>query len=188
MVTWKRDKRSCSMVVPELWAPMRCNWHRTPAPIVIATASGDDEAFVKSIGAIRVINYREEQFEKVLREGRCGLRLDRWRYAEAVVPRPEGRRPSYLCHPARIAGRNREVPCVGRDDEARSVGGHARKNRATAGRGSDTIRRGDRVPARGCSPGMGGRRRESARRSWGVAQGAGCGKTQCTWQDRTSRV
>lgn len=69
------------------------------------------------------------------REGRCGLRLDRWRYAEAVVPRPEGGRPSYLCHPACIAGRNREVPCVGRDDEARAVGGHARKNRATAGRG-----------------------------------------------------
>ena len=35
---------------------------------VIATASGDDEAYVKSIGARRVINYREEQFEKVLRE------------------------------------------------------------------------------------------------------------------------
>jgi NADPH:quinone reductase-like Zn-dependent oxidoreductase len=36
--------------------------------IVIATASGDDEAYVKSIGARQVINYREEQFEKVLRE------------------------------------------------------------------------------------------------------------------------
>src|SRR6266481_3501384 len=35
---------------------------------VIATASGDDEAYVKSIGASRVIDYREEQFEKVLRE------------------------------------------------------------------------------------------------------------------------
>ena len=35
---------------------------------VIATASGDDEAYVKSIGATRVINYREAQFEKVLRE------------------------------------------------------------------------------------------------------------------------
>src|SRR5205807_1453063 len=35
---------------------------------VIATASGDDEAYVKSIGAARVINYREAQFEKVLRE------------------------------------------------------------------------------------------------------------------------
>src|SRR5438094_3993013 len=35
---------------------------------VIATAGGDDEAYLKSIGASRVINYREAQFEKVLRE------------------------------------------------------------------------------------------------------------------------
>jgi NADPH:quinone reductase-like Zn-dependent oxidoreductase len=35
---------------------------------VIATASGDDEAYIKSIGASRVINYREAKFEKVLRE------------------------------------------------------------------------------------------------------------------------
>ncbi len=35
---------------------------------VIATASGDDEAYLKSIGASQVINYREAQFEKVLRE------------------------------------------------------------------------------------------------------------------------
>src|SRR5246500_2791465 len=35
---------------------------------VIATATGDDEAYVKSIGASQVINYREAQFEKVLRE------------------------------------------------------------------------------------------------------------------------
>src|SRR5450631_2925697 len=35
---------------------------------VIATASGDDEAYLKSIGASRVIDYREAQFEKVLRE------------------------------------------------------------------------------------------------------------------------
>src|SRR5712691_4659499 len=33
---------------------------------VIATASGDDEAYLKSIGASRVIDYRESQFEKVL--------------------------------------------------------------------------------------------------------------------------
>src|SRR6202171_1580178 len=38
------------------------------AATVIATASGDDEAYVKSIGASRVINYREAQFEKILRE------------------------------------------------------------------------------------------------------------------------
>jgi NADPH:quinone reductase-like Zn-dependent oxidoreductase len=35
---------------------------------VIATASGEDEAYLNSIGASRVSDYREEQFEKVLRE------------------------------------------------------------------------------------------------------------------------
>jgi len=35
---------------------------------VIATASGDDEAYLNSIGAGGVIDYREAQFEKVLRE------------------------------------------------------------------------------------------------------------------------
>jgi NADPH:quinone reductase-like Zn-dependent oxidoreductase len=35
---------------------------------VIATASGDDEAYLNSIGARRVLDYREEQFEKILRE------------------------------------------------------------------------------------------------------------------------
>src|SRR5438876_1546750 len=35
---------------------------------VTATASGDDEAYLNSIGASRVIDYREEQFEEILRE------------------------------------------------------------------------------------------------------------------------
>jgi NADPH:quinone reductase-like Zn-dependent oxidoreductase len=35
---------------------------------VIATASGADEAYLKSMGASQVIDYREAQFEKVLRE------------------------------------------------------------------------------------------------------------------------
>jgi len=35
---------------------------------VIVTASGDDEAYLTSIGASRVIDYRKAQFEKVLRE------------------------------------------------------------------------------------------------------------------------
>ena len=35
---------------------------------VIASASGKDEAYLKSIGASQVIDYRKEQFEKVLRE------------------------------------------------------------------------------------------------------------------------
>src|SRR5437879_8757308 len=34
---------------------------------VIATASGDDEAYLNSIGASRVIDYRTAQFEKALR-------------------------------------------------------------------------------------------------------------------------
>src|SRR5216684_6753866 len=35
---------------------------------VIATASGGDEAYLKSIGASQVIDYRQAQFETVLRE------------------------------------------------------------------------------------------------------------------------
>jgi NADPH:quinone reductase-like Zn-dependent oxidoreductase len=35
---------------------------------VIATASSDDEAYLKSLGASRVIDYRKAQFEKVLQE------------------------------------------------------------------------------------------------------------------------
>jgi NADPH:quinone reductase-like Zn-dependent oxidoreductase len=35
---------------------------------VVATASGDDEAYLKSIGASRVVDYREAQFEKVLKQ------------------------------------------------------------------------------------------------------------------------
>ena len=35
---------------------------------VIATANSDDEAYLKSIGASQVIDYRKAQFEKVLRE------------------------------------------------------------------------------------------------------------------------
>ena len=44
---------------------------------VIATASGDDEAYLNSIGASRVIDYREAQFDKVLREKVDVVRLDR---------------------------------------------------------------------------------------------------------------
>jgi NADPH:quinone reductase-like Zn-dependent oxidoreductase len=35
---------------------------------VITTASGDDEAYLNSVGASRVIDYRQAQFEKVLQE------------------------------------------------------------------------------------------------------------------------
>src|SRR5260370_32727385 len=120
------------------------------------------------------------------REGRYGLRLDRWRYTEAVVPGLEGRRPSRVGRPARIARRDREAPCVGRDDEARAVSGRARQNRATAGRGDDTTRRRDRVRAPGCGPGLERHRRGPARGSWDVAQWAGSGEAQVTRQDRAS--
>jgi NADPH:quinone reductase-like Zn-dependent oxidoreductase len=36
--------------------------------VVIVTASGDDEAYLKSLGASRVIDYRQAQFETVLRD------------------------------------------------------------------------------------------------------------------------
>ena len=144
---------------------------------VIATASGDDAAYVKSIGASRVIDYREAQFEKVLEgEGRCGSRCDRWRDPEAVVPGLEGRRPARRHHPARVAGRDREAPGVGRDDEARTVRGRARWNRATAGRGDDTTKRRDRVRAAGCGPGLEGHRRESVARRPGSAKRRSHGK------------
>src|SRR4029078_9940166 len=84
------------------------------------------------------------------------------------------------------AGRDREAPCVGRDDEARAVSGHARQNRGTAGRGDDTTRRRARVRAPGRGPGLEGHRREPARGSWDVDQWAGSGKTQVTRQDRAS--
>jgi NADPH:quinone reductase-like Zn-dependent oxidoreductase len=42
---------------------------------VVATASGDDEAYLKSIGASQVINYRAAQFEKVL-QGKVDVVLD----------------------------------------------------------------------------------------------------------------
>jgi len=41
-------------------------WHA--GATVITTASGDDEAYLNSIGASRVIDYRTAQFENVLRE------------------------------------------------------------------------------------------------------------------------
>jgi NADPH:quinone reductase-like Zn-dependent oxidoreductase len=42
---------------------------------VVATASGDDEAYLKSIGASQVINYRAAQFEKVL-QGKVDVVFD----------------------------------------------------------------------------------------------------------------
>src|SRR3954469_6017979 len=120
------------------------------------------------------------------REGRCRRRLDRWRYTAAVLSRLEGRRPSRFHYPARVAGRDREAPGVGRDDEAHAVRRRARQNRATAGREEDTTGHRDRVSAPGCGPGLEGHRPEPARGSWDVAQWAGSGKPQIARQARAS--
>jgi hypothetical protein len=133
---------------------------------VIATASGDDEAYVKSIGASRVINYGG-------------------RHTEAVVPRLEGRRPSRLCRPAGLARRRREASCLGHDDEADAVSGDAWQNRATAGRHDYPTRRRGRVRTSGCGPGMEGLSRKIASRTWDAAWEAG-NKTQVTRKDRAS--
>jgi len=58
---------------PDPWWCRRCGRLRGAiashaGATVIATASGDDEAYLNSIGASRVIDYREAQFEKALRE------------------------------------------------------------------------------------------------------------------------
>ena len=90
-------------------------------------------------------------------------------------------------HEFSIAGRDREAPCVGRDDEARAVRGRARQNRATAGTGDDTTRRRDRVRAPRCGPGLERYCPEPAPGSWDVAQWAGSGKTQVTRRNRASR-
>ena len=55
--------------LPALWAPMRCELASHAGATVIAAASGgDDKAYLNSIGASQVIDYRKAQFEKVLRE------------------------------------------------------------------------------------------------------------------------
>jgi len=73
---------------------------------VIATASGGDAAYLESIGASRVIDYRAAQFEKVLREKvdmvfdlvggdtqkRSSLVLKEWRPVSSLRPSPYRRR------------------------------------------------------------------------------------------------
>ena len=100
---------------------------------VIATASGDDEAYLMSIGASRVIDYRETRFERVLLE-KVYVVFDLiggdTQQRSFLVLKDGG--SSRLCDPGRIAGRGREAPRDGRNDEARTVRGHARQHRTTA--------------------------------------------------------
>jgi NADPH:quinone reductase-like Zn-dependent oxidoreductase len=65
---------------------------------VLATASGDDEEYLNSIGASLVIDYREAQFENVLREKIDVVFNYPRRYTDAVVPRLE-RKAAISCLP-----------------------------------------------------------------------------------------
>jgi len=71
--------------VPAQWVPMRCNWHRMPVPPSLSpqaatmrhtSTPSSHPSYQLPRGAVR---------EGSAREGRCGLRLDRWRHTEAVV-------------------------------------------------------------------------------------------------------
>jgi NADPH:quinone reductase-like Zn-dependent oxidoreductase len=154
---------------------------------VIATASGDDEAYLNSLGASRVINYRDTQFEKVLRE-KVDLVFDLiggdTQKRSFLVLKEGGHLVSAIQPVSQEEAARHRV--VGHDDEARAVRGRARQNRATAGRGDDPTRRRHRVRAPGCSPGLERHRWEPASGSWDVAQWAGRGKTQVTRQNRAS--
>jgi len=154
---------------------------------VIATASGDDEAYLNSLGATHVIDYRKAQFEKVLRE-KVDVVFDLiggdTQKRSFLVLKAGGHLVSAT--PARIPRRDSDARCVGRDDEARAVRGHARQNREIAGRGNDKTRRRDRVRAKRCDPSLEGHRLEPARGSWSIAQWARTGKRQVTRQDRAS--
>jgi len=132
---------------------------------------------LNSIGASRVIDYREAQVRQgSAREGRCGLRLDRWRYTEAVIPRLEGRRPSGVRHPARIAGRDREAPRVGAMMRLAPSGDVLGRIARLLEEGTIRPERRDRVRAPGCGPGLEGHRPEPARGSWDVAQWPGAAR------------
>src|ERR1700674_1080291 len=118
---------------------------------VIATASGGDEAYLKSIGANRVIDYREEQFEKVLREKvdvvLSLIRGDTQQRSFLVLK--EGGHLVSATQPVsqEEAAMHRVSGVMMRLEPS---GGQARPNRATVGRGEHTTRRRARVLAPGC--------------------------------------
>src|SRR2546426_2209294 len=152
---------------------------------VIATASGDDEAYLNSIGASRVLDYREAQFEKILRE-KVDVVFDLVggdaQKRSFLVLKEDGHLVSAVQPVSQEEAATHA--CVGRDDAARAVRGRAQQNRATAGRWDNTTRRCDRVRTPRCSPGLEGHRRETAKGSWDVAQWAESAKTNETRQDR----
>src|SRR5216683_2274988 len=56
------------MVVPALWAPMRCNWHRMPAPRSLPRQAATMKRTSTPSEPAGLSIYREAQFEEVLRE------------------------------------------------------------------------------------------------------------------------
>jgi len=105
---------------PALWRLcvnwQRCRCHRH------CTASGDDEAYLNSSEASRVIDYREAQFRQgSAREGRCGFDLIGGDTQRAVIPRlKEGGHLVSAIQPVSQEETARHR-VVGRDDEARAV-------------------------------------------------------------------
>ncbi|MGA7931218.1 MAG: zinc-binding dehydrogenase [Candidatus Sulfotelmatobacter sp.] len=138
---------------------------------VIATASGDDEAYLNSIGASRVLDYREAQFEKILREKvdvvfdlvggetqkRSFLVLKESGHLVSAV-QPASQEEAAMHH---VSGEMMRLAPSG--DVLSRIG-------RLAGRGDNTTRRCDRVRTPRCSPGLEGHRRETAKGSWNVAQ------------------
>ena len=128
--------------------------------IVIATASGDDEVYLKSIGASRVINYREAQFEKVLREKvdvvfdlvggdaqkRSFLVLKEGGHLVLSAVQPVSQEEAAMHHVSGVMMR------------LAPSGDVLSRNRATAGRGDNTTRRCDCVRTPRCTPGLEGHR------------------------------
>src|SRR6266446_8027216 len=148
---------------------------------VIATASGDDATYLNSIGASRVIDYREEQFEKVLRE-KVDVVFD------LVGGETQKRSFLVLKEGGHLVAATQPVS---QEETARHRVSGAMMRLAPSADGLGRIARlleeGTIRPdvatvyvAPGCGPGLEGHRREP------VAQWAGSGKTQVTRQDRAS--
>jgi NADPH:quinone reductase-like Zn-dependent oxidoreductase len=147
---------------------------------VIATASGGDEAFLTSIGASRVIDYREAQFEKVLRE-KVDVVFDLVggdTQKRSFLVLKEGGHLVAATQPVSPEETARHRVSGAMMRLAPSADGLGRI--APAGRRDDTTRRRDRVRAQGRGSGLEGRRREP------VARRARSGKTQVARQDRAS--
>ena len=153
---------------------------------VIATASGDDAAYLKSIGASRVINYREEHFEKVLKEK-----------VDVVFHLTAGDTQTRSFQVLKEGGHlvSATQPVSQEEAAKHRVSGTMMRlapsgdrlgNRATARRGDATTGRRDRIRASRCGPGLEGHRREPASGSWDVVQRAGSGRTQVTRKDRAT--